>query len=134
MGAYYSKDEIVDNQLGSYTESSQGEFLRFLAQNVFDPTNAFFTPAEYADGFRLFRLNLESQSTSKSLFGKVDFDVTESLEVSLGLRYTDDELESVSCSADYEGFNFAVRVQVKYFLRRTVEIVSVDTINVVKCG
>lgn len=103
VGAYYSRDDMVDNQLGSYSLSSQGEFLRFLSQNVFDPMNLFYSPAEYADGFRLFRLNLQSESTSASVFGQIDFDVSDSVQLSAGLRYTDDQLESVSCSADYEG-------------------------------
>lgn len=108
LGAYYSNDDIIDNQLGSYSNASQGEFLRFLSQNVFDPTNAFFSPSEYTDGFRLFRLNLESENTSKSVFGKVDYDINDEVQVSLGLRYTEDRLESTSCSADYEGNSLVV--------------------------
>ena len=103
LGAYYSNDEIVDNNVGSYDQSSQSLFLRFVPQALLDPTNAFFTPAEYAGGFRLFRLNLQSESTSKAVFGKFDYDISDDLQASFGLRYTDNKLESVSCSADFNG-------------------------------
>nr|WP_136251272.1 TonB-dependent receptor [Ningiella ruwaisensis] len=103
VGVYYSKDDIIDNQLGSYDTSSQNLLLRFLTQNLFDPTNQFYSAEQYAGGFRFFRLNLTSENTSKSIFGKVDVDLTDDLQLSLGLRYTEDKLESVSCSADYNG-------------------------------
>lgn len=103
VGAYYSKDEIKDNQIGSWTKSSGGEFLRFVAQNSIDPGNALYSSEQYAVGFNFFRLNLESESESASIFSKVDYDYSEHVQLSLGLRYTDDELRSVSCSADYSG-------------------------------
>jgi outer membrane receptor protein involved in Fe transport len=103
LGAYYSKDDIIDNQLGSYNLSSQSNFLRFLSQNVFDPTNQFYSAEQYANGMRFFRLNLTSENTSKSVFGKVDIELTDDLQLSVGMRYTEDKLESVSCSADYNG-------------------------------
>lgn len=103
VGAYYSKDDIIDNQLGSYDLSSQNNLLRFLSQNLFDPTNQFYSEQQYAEGFRFFRLNLTSENTSKSVFGKVDVDLTDDLQLSFGMRYTEDKLESVSCSADYNG-------------------------------
>lgn len=103
VGVFYSYDDIVDNQVGSYSQSSQGELLRHLAQNVFDPTNAFYTAEQYENGFHDFRLNLASESESYAIFGKLDYSLTEDLSVSLGLRYTDDQLEAESCSADYNG-------------------------------
>lgn len=103
VGVFYSFDDIVDDQVGSYSQSSQGEFLRFLAQNVFDPNNALYTQEQYANGFHDFRLNLASESESYAIFGKLDYDISDELSISLGLRYTDDTLEAESCSADYEG-------------------------------
>lgn len=103
FGAYYSHDKIVDNQVGVYGGSSTGAFLRFLAQNVFDPTNAKYTAAQYANDFNVFGNRLNSTNRSASIFGNLDFQATDKLKVTIGARYTSDKLEYGACSTDYNG-------------------------------
>ncbi len=102
-GAYYSRDKIVDRQIGVYNASSTGAFLRFLAQNVFDPTNSKFTAEQYANDFDIFGNSLTATDRSASVFGNVDYQVTSKFKLSIGARYTDDKLNYGACSTDYNG-------------------------------
>ncbi|MEM7728330.1 MAG: TonB-dependent receptor [Pseudomonadota bacterium] len=102
VGGYYAKDDITDDQIGFINESSAIYFLRFVAQNFVDPTNALFTPEQYAGGFRSYRNLSDQESETVSIFGNINYDLTEKLGVSAGLRYSDDSLEYSTCSADFE--------------------------------
>jgi iron complex outermembrane recepter protein len=103
VGGYYSVDNIDDNQIGFYEKSSVLQLLRFLAQNVIDPTNSRYSAAQYATGFRTYRNTTEQRSRSASLFGSFDYKLTDTFKVSAGLRYTDDQLRFSACSGDLNG-------------------------------
>lgn len=108
VGGYYSNDDIIDSQNGYYDRSSILQFLRFLSQNVIDPNNLLHTPEEYSGGFRLFRNISEQQSRSISVFASGDLELSDSLTLSAGLRYTDDRLEFNACSTDFDGNTFPI--------------------------
>lgn len=114
LGGYYAHDKIKDYQYGSYDKTSVLAFLRFLSQNIIDPTNALYTPEQYADGFRVFSLNLDQTGRSASIFGNASYDATSKLKLTAGARYTRDKLEAFGCSRDLNGntlpvWNTAVR-------------------------
>jgi outer membrane receptor protein involved in Fe transport len=103
VGAYYSVDKIVDDQSGFYDKTSVLQFLRFLSQNVIDPTNSFYTAEQYATGFRTYYNRTRQRSRSASIFGNVDYEISDSFKISGGLRYTDDQLKYKACSTDRDG-------------------------------
>jgi len=103
VGGYYSVDQIADNQIGYYDKSSVLQLLRFLAQNVIDPSNSRYSPAQYADGFRTYRNTTDQRSRSASIFGNFDYRLTDTFKISAGLRYTDDQLRFSACSGDFNG-------------------------------
>lgn len=103
IGGYYSVDNIADNQVGYYDRSSVLQLLRFLAQNVIDPNNLRYTPAQYAGGFRSWRNTTDQRSRSASIFGNADYELSDTLKLTAGLRYTDDQLRFSACSGDFEG-------------------------------
>ena len=103
IGAYYSKDRIDDNQVGYFDKSSVLQQLRYVSQYLVDPTNALYTPAQYAGGFRSFRTVTEQVSESKSVFASGDVDLGSTFNIAAGIRYTKDSLDFNACSQDYEG-------------------------------
>ncbi len=103
IGGYYSVDDIVDNQVGYYEKSSVLQLLRFLAQNVIDPTNTLYTATQYSTGFRSYRNTTEQRNRSASVFGSVDYEVSDTFKLSAGMRYTDDQLKFSACSGDFNG-------------------------------
>lgn len=103
VGGYYSVDKIVDDQSGFYDKTSVLQFLRFLAQNVVDPTNSFYTAEQYATGFRTYYNRTRQRNRSASLFGNADYEISDSFKLSGGLRYTDDQLKYKACSTDRDG-------------------------------
>lgn len=103
VGGYYSRDKIRDTQFGQYDAASPLRFLRFIAQNLVDPTNVLYTQEEYATGFRFFTLNLDQVSRSISTFANATYEITDKLSVTGGARYTSDRLSAFGCSRDFNG-------------------------------
>lgn len=98
VGGYYSRDNIRDDQIGYYRDSSILNTLAFVGGQI--PQNVY-TPAQVANGFNNFR-NLSSQrSRSLSGFANADFRLSEQWKLSAGIRYTDDSLSFRGCSADF---------------------------------
>ncbi|AIT81856.1 hypothetical protein JI59_19960 (plasmid) [Novosphingobium pentaromativorans US6-1] len=124
LGVYYSKDDITDNQIGNYDRSSVLQLLRFLSQNVIDPTNALYTPEQYATGFRSYRNTTEQRNRSKSVFASMDWELSDKLSVTVGARYTDDQLKFSACSGDFNGNTLPIWNTAVHFL------VNVQTGNV----
>ncbi len=103
VGGYYSNDDITDSQVGYYDNSSVLQLLRFLAQNVIDPTNARYTAQQYATGFRSYRNTTDQNSKSVSAFATTDWKFNEQFKLTAGLRYSKDTLDFSACSGDFNG-------------------------------
>lgn len=116
VGAYYSNDDITDNQIGNYDRSSVLQLLRFLSQNVIDPTNALYTPEQYATGFRSYRNTTEQRNRSQSVFASVDWEISDTLSATIGARYTDDQLRFSACSGDFNGNTLPIWNTAVHFL------------------
>jgi iron complex outermembrane recepter protein len=117
IGGYYSRDKVRDYANGHYDKTSVLQFLRFLSQNVIDPTNALYTAEQYAVGFRDFQLNIDPKSRSLSAFGNLSYKVTDAFTLTAGLRFTSDKSSNFGCSRDLNGntipvWNTAVRAAV----------------------
>lgn len=98
MGAYYSRDNIRDDQVGYYRDSSILNTLAFVGQQI---PQTVYTRDQIANGFNNFR-NLSSQrSRSLSGFANADYRLSDQFKVSAGVRYTDDSLRFRGCSADF---------------------------------
>jgi iron complex outermembrane recepter protein len=107
-GAYYSVDRIVDNQIGTYIGSSTGALLRYVAQNLIDPTSQLYSAQQYVNGFANYGNELSEKDQSGSLFGNVDWKIGARLKLSGGLRYTRDDLQNGACSSDYNGVTLPI--------------------------
>jgi iron complex outermembrane receptor protein len=107
-GAYYSVDRITDDQIGTYSGSSTGALLRYVAQNLIDPTNQLYTAQQYANGFANYGNELTEKDQSASVFGNVDWKVDDRFKLTAGLRYTRDVLKLGACSSDYNGVTLPI--------------------------
>jgi len=107
-GAYYSVDRITDDQVGTYGGSSTGALLRFVAQNLIDPTNQLYSASQYTHGFANYGNQLSEKDQSGSIFGSVDWKASDRLKLSAGLRYTRDDLRYGACSTDYNGVTLPI--------------------------
>ena len=107
-GAYYSVDRITDDQIGTYSGSSTGALLRYVAQNLIDPTNQLYSAQQYANGFANYGNELTEKDTSGSIFGNLDWKLNDQLKLSGGLRYTRDDLQNGACSSDINGVTLPI--------------------------
>jgi outer membrane receptor protein involved in Fe transport len=99
VGAYYSNDDISDDQVGYYRDSSILNQLAAVGQLV---PQTVYTPAQIANGFNRFRNTTEQESRSKSVFVHLRRQFTPTFRVEAGLRYTRDNLHFEGCSRDFE--------------------------------
>lgn len=99
VGAYYSKDDIRDDQVGYYRDSSILNQIAAVGQLV--PQTAY-TPAQIANGFNRFGNTTDQESESKSIFAHLRRQLTPTLRAEAGLRYTRDDLHFEGCSRDVE--------------------------------
>ncbi len=98
FGGYYSKDKIRDDQVGYYAESSILNTLAFLGQRV--PQNTY-SASQIANGFNRFRNTSSQESRAISVFANGEYEISETVKLGAGLRYTDDNLDFAGCSRDY---------------------------------
>lgn len=110
-GIFYSRDDMHDFNSGWFGDNSQVGLLRFLgAVLVPDLIDAGVLPGplpypveEIGAGLRTNGNHSEQEGRSASVFAHADYEISDTLKFSGGLRYTEDKLEMVGCSIDYSG-------------------------------
>ncbi|MBL4826169.1 MAG: TonB-dependent receptor [Spongiibacteraceae bacterium] len=99
-GFFYSNDETIDNTLNwGATYTALGPLRTFVGSLSLDDA---LSP-EQEDiiwGFRDWENLSEQDITTKAVFGQIEYTLTDSLNLTAGLRYTEDEAEFVACSRD----------------------------------
>lgn len=100
VGGYYSNDKISDRQVGWLDSSSVIRQLRFVANLVPDPR---YTAAQKAVGFRKFFTDTQQTSRSLSVFANGEVELSDTLKLSGGARYSADRLRYSACSRDLNG-------------------------------
>lgn len=133
VGGYYSKDDIQDDQIGDFDASSVLRQLRFVA-NLVDPTNSRYTAEQKATGFRFFRTTTEQESRTWSVFANGDYQLTDTLKLSGGLRYTQDQLKFSACSRDIDGLTIPVwNTAVPFVIKSRTGIDAPGNVGVNEC-
>jgi len=102
FGGFYGRDTIRvrDRSWGATISSLVGALRPLGAQFV---AAAGGTVAEQEDALWGFRdwVNVDDQRVSTwSIFAQGDYDLTDRLKLTLGLRYTEDKIRSAGCSRD----------------------------------
>ncbi len=100
LGAYYAHDDLRDSEVGWVNDATTILALRYLASLIPQTT---YSPEEIAGGFRNFFDQSHQKNRTMSLFGNVQYKLTDRLEWDGGLRYGRDRLSYAGCSYDYHG-------------------------------
>ena len=109
VGLYFSKDDLYEEDYiwSEATGSLRG--VRFGAADAaaaigplfgLDAAGTAALVANAQGGFRTFASFTEGESESRAIFAQIDYKISDNLELTLGARYTEDELEGAGCSRD----------------------------------
>lgn len=145
VGGYYGRDEIVDTNQTLFRDNANVRLFQFLTgQLLATPFNTgplpggagpggVYTPAQAANTFQTYRDDGNIETTTASIFASADWNLTDSLSLTTGIRYTQDKQDANICSRDVDGSmlpNLNVTNKYLYLLRYGVAI----TDNVVANG
>ena len=145
VGGYYGKDEITDTNQTLFRDNANVLLFQFLTGNLLaTPYNTgplpggagpggVYTASQAANTFQSYRDDGNIETTTASIFASADWQLTDTLSLTTGLRYTQDSQDANICSRDVNGSmlpNLNVTNKYLYQLRYGVTI----TDNVVANG
>jgi iron complex outermembrane receptor protein len=145
VGGYYGKDEITDTNQTLFRDNANVRLFQFLTGNLLaTPYNTgplpggagpggVYTAAQAANTFQTYRDDGKIETTTASLFASADWQLTDTISLTTGLRYTQDKQDANICSRDVDGSmlpNLNIANKYLYQLRYGVTI----TDNVVANG
>ncbi len=106
-GLYYAKDTVKEDSTGRGPYSTAGLFVLPEWLPGFGFPEGEYTIEDVQDiglAFDRFSTQYKQKSTTKALFLHTEYDVTEDVQLTFGLRYTKDEREIIdSCTYDVDG-------------------------------
>ena len=113
VGGYYAHDKVVDTNQTLLGENANVGAIRTLilapqaalgGASIFDAFNSFgYTPADVLFSFRTYRDEAEFDVETFSAFASVDWELSPSLTLTTGVRYTEDTQDYEGCSRDLNG-------------------------------
>jgi iron complex outermembrane receptor protein len=105
VGAYYGDDELQDNNRTLLGQNANVAAIRFNG-NLLLPTpfnSAGYTALQMSQAFRTYRDLADMTATTTSVFANADWELSDALSLTTGVRFTEDEHSYVGCSADFNG-------------------------------
>lgn len=99
-GLFYARDKISENDKSWGASISTVSLVRSFGA-LFAPATT--TQEELEDiiwGFRDWENTIDETVTSKAIFGQVEYEATDALTITAGLRYTKDKTTFAGCSRD----------------------------------
>ncbi|WP_206613414.1 TonB-dependent receptor [Parahaliea mediterranea] len=105
VGAYYAEDEILDANRTLLGDNANSNMISVITSTLLGtPFNSFgYTVEDALQSFRTYRDSANIDSTTKSVFASVDWDLADSLTLTTGIRYSEDEQDYNGCSSDVNG-------------------------------
>lgn len=105
VGAYYANDRISDGNRTMLGQNANVALVRFYgAQLLATPFNSGgYTATQMSQAFRTYEDDGQIRTKTWSVFANADYELTEQLKVTGGLRYTEDLQRYVGCSRDFNG-------------------------------
>ncbi|AMO70524.1 TonB-dependent receptor [Sphingorhabdus sp. M41] len=113
VGGYYANDKVVDTNQTLLGENANVGAIRALilapqaalgGASIFDAFNTFgYTPADVLTSFRTYRDEAEFDVETFSAFASADWELSPSLTLTTGIRYTQDTQDYEGCSRDLNG-------------------------------
>jgi len=115
VGAYYGRDEIVDTNRTLFRDNANVRFFQLVTQSLIGTPfntgplpgglgpNGQYTLAQAQNTFQTYRDDGKIETTTASLFASADWQLTDTLSLTTGLRYTQDKQDANICSRDVNG-------------------------------
>ncbi len=105
VGAYYADDDLQDNNRTLLGQNANVAAIRFNGNLLLaTPFNSGgYTALQMSQAFRTYQDLGSMKATTQSIFANADWTLTDSLSLTTGLRYTQDDSSYLGCSADFNG-------------------------------
>ncbi len=105
LGAYYADDQLYDSNRTMLGENANVSAVRATTLSLLGtPFNSGgYTPEEASQAFRTYRDHADIDAESWSVFANANWDLSDSLALTTGVRYTRDQQDYKGCSADFNG-------------------------------
>ncbi len=105
LGGYYARDDLLDSNRTMLGENANVAAVRAYTFSLLDsPFNSGgYTPLEASQAFRTYEDHAEMEVRSWSVFANANWELTDSLILTTGVRYTEDEQDYEGCSRDFNG-------------------------------
>jgi iron complex outermembrane receptor protein len=105
VGAYYADDDLQDNNRTLLGQNANVAAIRFNGSLLLaTPFNSNgYTAQDMAQSFRTYRDLADITANTASIFANADWELSDTLSLTTGIRFTKDEHSYVGCSADFNG-------------------------------
>ncbi|MEH0198577.1 TonB-dependent receptor [Caulobacter sp. CCNWLY153] len=105
VGGYIAHDEILDMNRTILGQNANVGLIRFYGSTLLaTPFNSGgYTALQMSQAFRTYEDVGNIETDTWSLFANADRQLTETLKLTVGLRYSQDKQDYVGCSRDFNG-------------------------------
>lgn len=137
VGAYYADDRLTDNNISNLNQNANVNMIRANGTALLGtPFNSLgYTADDMAGAFRGYRDLGKIDAKTKSIFAHGEWALREDLNLTTGLRWTNDRQSYVGCSADNNGSMLPnVNVVNRYLIYSMFGGVMAPTIGMNECN
>ncbi|MBO9559684.1 MAG: TonB-dependent receptor [Caulobacter sp.] len=105
VGAYVAHDDILDSNRTLLGQNANVGTIRFYGSTLLaTPFNSGgYTALQMSQAFRTYEDVGNIDTDTWSVFGNIDHKLTDTLKLTLGLRYSQDKQDYYGCSRDFNG-------------------------------
>ncbi len=116
IGAYYGDDQIRDNNRTMLGQNANVAFIRTAGAAILAGVNPLtlgalppgynpgpYTQLQMSQAFRTYRDIAEMEASTRSIFANAEWSLSDTLSLTTGVRWTEDEHSYRGCSADHNG-------------------------------
>lgn len=105
VGGYYANDRILDSNRTQLGQNANVGLIRAAGAGLLaTPFNSLgYTPTQMAQAFRTYEDIGNIRTRTWSIFANADWQFTQTLKLTAGVRYTEDRQRYNGCSRDFNG-------------------------------
>lgn len=105
IGAYYAEDKIIDNNVTNLNDNANVSMIRYQGNLLLGtPFNSLgYTSTDMLGAFRGYRDLGRINADTMSVYAHGEWKLSDQLNLTTGIRWTNDTQTYVGCSADNEG-------------------------------
>ncbi|WP_203294705.1 TonB-dependent receptor [Maricaulis parjimensis] len=104
IGGYYGRDEILDTSRTLLGQNANVGLIRFYTLTLLGtPFDLGYSPLEASQAFRTYGNQGDFEVTTMSVFASADWNLSDDLTLTTGLRYSEDQQDYRGCSHDFNG-------------------------------